>query len=77
MAGQSLPVRPCHSTVDAGPRAAVQWVTQGHRRVELGFAITCPLAGTVGLKSSSCPSARVFVPRFVQTSPRDDALALH
>src|SRR6266481_2366814 len=33
--------------------------------------------GTVGLISSSCSSARVFAPRFFQTSPRDDDLALH
>src|SRR5580700_4652997 len=26
-------------------------------------------SGTVGLKSSSCPSARVFASRFFQTSP--------
>ena len=30
----------------------------------------------VGLISGSCPSARVFAPRFLQTSPHDDALAL-
>src|ERR1017187_4364814 len=33
--------------------------------------------GTVGLISSSCPSAPVFSPRFFQTAPRDAALALH
>src|SRR5881392_454307 len=30
----------------------------------------------VGLKSGSCPSARIFAPRFLQTPPHDDALAL-
>jgi hypothetical protein len=32
---------------------------------------------TLGLRSSSCTSARIFAPRFLRTSPRDDALALH
>jgi hypothetical protein len=45
--------------------------------MEVGFAILCPLARHRRPQSSSCPSARVFVPRFFQTSPRDDALALH
>jgi RNA recognition motif. (a.k.a. RRM, RBD, or RNP domain) len=31
---------------------------------------------TVGLVSGFCSSARVFDPRFFQTPPRDDALAL-
>ncbi len=44
--------------------------------MDVGFAITCSLAGTVGLQSSSCPSARVFAPRFFQTSPRGSALTL-
>src|SRR5947207_5975953 len=30
----------------------------------------------VGLKSGSCPSARIFAPRFLQTPPHGDALAL-
>ena len=33
--------------------------------------------GTVGLKSSSCPSARVFAPRFLQVPSHHDTLALH
>src|SRR5579863_1768096 len=33
-------------------------------------------SSAVGLISGSCPSARVFAPRFLQTPPRDDALAL-
>src|SRR5580698_5836926 len=32
--------------------------------------------GTVGLQSGSCSSARVFAPRFFQTSPRGSVLAL-
>src|SRR5436190_5796749 len=32
--------------------------------------------GTVCLGSGSCTSARAFAPRFFQTPPRDDALAL-
>src|SRR5258705_2995175 len=28
------------------------------------------------VKSDSCPSARIFAPRFLQTPPRGDALAL-
>ena len=33
-------------------------------------------SGTVCLVSGSCPWTRAFVPRFLQTPPRDDALAL-
>jgi len=33
-------------------------------------------SSAVGLISGSCPSARVFAPRFLQTPPRGDALAL-
>ena len=33
-------------------------------------------SGWVGLVSGSCPSGRGFAPRFLQTPPRDDALAL-
>src|SRR5258707_4005658 len=33
-------------------------------------------SGALCLISGSCPSARVFAPPFLQTSPRDDALAL-
>src|SRR6266852_564933 len=42
------------------------WASRSHARSP----------GTVGLKSSSCPSARVFAPRFFQTSPRGSVLAL-
>jgi hypothetical protein len=43
-----------------------------------GFAVACQLAPTVPhLVSGSCPSPRTFVPRFLQTPPRGDALAVH
>jgi hypothetical protein len=46
--------------------------------MDMGFAITCPLAQhrRPCLSSGSCSSARVFAPPFFQTSPRDDILAL-
>ena len=40
--------------------------------MDMGFAFTCPLAGTVGLRSGSCTSARAFAPRFFQAPPRDE-----
>jgi hypothetical protein len=41
------------------------------------FTVACPLVPTVPhLISGSCPSPRTFVPRFLQTPPRGDALAL-
>jgi hypothetical protein len=42
----------------------------------VGFAISRPLARRSRLLSGSCPSARTFAPRFFQTPPRGDALAL-
>jgi hypothetical protein len=44
--------------------------------IDMGFAIICPLARRSRLKSASCTLARAFALRFLQTSPRDDALAL-
>ena len=44
--------------------------------MEVGFAITGPLARRSRLIFGFCPSARTFAPRFLQTPPRDDALAL-
>jgi len=44
--------------------------------MEMGFAITCPLARCSRLLSGFCPSARTFAPRFLPTPPRDDAVAL-
>jgi hypothetical protein len=44
--------------------------------MEMGFAITGPLARRSRLLSGFCPSARTFAPRFLQTPPHDDALAL-
>ena len=42
-----------------------------------GFAVTCPLAPSVPhLLSGSCSSSRAFGLGFLQTPPRDDALAL-
>ena len=41
------------------------------------FTVACPLVPTVPhLVSGSCSSPRTFVPRFLQTPPRGDALAL-
>ncbi len=41
------------------------------------FAVTCPLVPDVPhLRSGSCTSPRAFGLGFLQTSPRDDALAL-
>jgi len=40
--------------------------------MDMGFAIICPLAATVGLRSGSCTSARAFAPRFFQASPRGE-----
>jgi hypothetical protein len=44
--------------------------------MEMGFAITHPLARRSRLLSGFCSSARTFAPRFLPTPPRDDALAL-
>src|SRR5262245_36990913 len=42
------------------------------------FAVACQLVPTVPhLISGSCSSPRTFAPRFLQTPPRGDALALH
>ena len=44
--------------------------------IDMGFAIMGPLARRSRLRSGSCTLARVFAPRFLQTPPRGDALAL-
>jgi len=44
--------------------------------MDMGFAIISPLARHSRLTSGFCTSARVFAPRFFQTPPHDDALAL-
>ena len=44
--------------------------------MDMGFAVSCLLARRSRLKSGSCPSARAFAPRFLQTPPHDDALAV-
>ncbi len=45
------------------------------------FAVRCPLVRRSRLLSGSCPSARTFAPRFLQTPPRGDSpcalLTLH
>lgn len=44
--------------------------------MEMRFAVSCPLARRSRLVSGSCSSARAFAPRFLQTPPHDDALAV-
>ena len=44
--------------------------------MDMGFAVSCPLAPRSRLESGSCTSAHAFAPRFLQTPPHDDALAL-
>src|ERR1035441_7332957 len=41
--------------------------------MDMGFAVSCPLARPGRLLSGSCPSTRTFAPRFFRTSPRDDS----
>ena len=44
--------------------------------MDWGFAKPGPLAQRSRLISGFCSSARTFAPRFLQTPPHDDALAL-
>jgi hypothetical protein len=44
--------------------------------MEMGFAKPGPLAQRSRLIFGFCPSAHTFAPRFLQTPPHDDALAL-
>jgi hypothetical protein len=44
--------------------------------IDMGFAIIGPLARRSRLRSGSCTLARAFAPRFLQTPPHGDALAL-
>jgi hypothetical protein len=44
--------------------------------MEMDFAVIGQLVRRLRLISGFCPSARVFAPRFLQTPPRGDALAL-
>src|ERR1035438_7076656 len=39
--------------------------------MDMGFAVSCPLALRSRLVSGSCPSTRAFAPRFLQTPPHD------
>src|ERR1700733_6831151 len=49
--------------------------------MDMDFATRCPLVRRWRLVSGFCPSARPFVPRFLQTPPRGDSpcasLTLH
>jgi integrase len=51
------------------------WVFASPRFKGISSLANSPNA--VCLLSGSCSSARIFAPRFLQTPPRDDALALH
>jgi len=42
----------------------------------MDFAVIRPLVLALGLISGFCSSGHGFAPRFLQTPPRDDALAL-
>ena len=44
--------------------------------MDTDFAVIGPLVQRSRLLSGSCPSAHAFAPRFLQTPPHDDALAL-
>jgi len=44
--------------------------------IDMGFAIIGPLARRSRLRFGSCTLARAFAPRFLQTPPHGDALAL-
>jgi hypothetical protein len=44
--------------------------------MDVDFAVDCQLVRRRRPEIRFCPSARVFAPRFLQTSTRDDALAL-
>jgi hypothetical protein len=44
--------------------------------IDMGFATIRPLARRSRLRSGFCALARVFAPRFLETPPRSDALAL-
>ena len=44
--------------------------------MDMGFAVSCPLARRSRLRSGSCSSTRVFASPFFQTSPRGDALGV-
>ena len=44
--------------------------------MDMDFVLSCALVRPQRLLSSFCSSARTFVPRFLQTPPHDDALAL-
>src|SRR5438093_12821256 len=62
-------VSPC--TVDAQPLDLRLWSL-----MDMDFVLSCALVRPQRLVSSLCPSARTFASRFLQSSPRGDALAL-
>ena len=63
-----------HVAVSTPPGASMRVTSRLWRE---DFAVACPLVPTVPHRvSGSCPSPRTFVPRFLQTPPRGDALAL-
>jgi hypothetical protein len=62
-------VSPC--TVDAQPLDLRLWSL-----MDMDFVPSCALVRPERLLSSFCSSARIFVPRFLQTTPRGVALAL-
>jgi hypothetical protein len=56
---------------------SARFIKHSHLWME-DFAVACQLVPTVPhLISGSCPSSRTFAPRFLQTPPHGDALALH
>ncbi len=57
---------PCGTRVRCGPETCTELVT----------SVIAALRSKRCLISGFCSSGRDFVPRFLQTSPRDDALAL-
>src|SRR4030081_2548834 len=68
--GERSPTLPCHTTVDAGPRTAVQWVTRGHRGVEEGRERESKRRGTRTAARGYAPVAtgREDCPPFVQAA---------
>jgi hypothetical protein len=87
--GDDSPLRPLpwHATsqgtgeASRGKRSSRRGIDAGgikHRPLGMeGCAVACPLAPAVPpLLSGACPSSRTFVPRCLQTPPREDALAL-
>ena len=65
-----------HAAPKSFPRVNAGFIKHTPLRME-DFVVTCPLVpGVPHLKSGSCMSPRAFGLNFLQTPPRDDALAL-